>query len=75
MGAQAHSDGAVEVLLSPADVSRVLGVPTSTLASWRWAGTGPAYLRVGRHVRYRAADLDSWIEGQVRAAVPDTPPR
>ena len=76
MGAQTRSDtGGVEVLLSPADVSRVLGVPTGTLANWRWARTRPPFLRVGRHVRYRPGDLSDWIEGQIRAAVPDTPSR
>lgn len=76
MGARTRSDAAaVEVLLSPADVSRVLGAPAGTLANWRWARTGPAFLRVGRHVRYRPGDLSDWIEGQVRAAVSDTPLR
>ena len=62
-----------ERLLSPTDVAAVLGVPIATLANWRWARTGPAFLRVGRHVRYRRDDLNRWIATQVQ--VTDTPPR
>lgn len=54
------------VLLDPVEVGRVLGIPTATLANWRCAGTGPPFLRVGRHVRYRHGDLDAWIDARVR---------
>lgn len=52
----------VERLLSPADVAGRIGVPVATLANWRSGGVGPTYLRVGRHVRYRPADLEVWLE-------------
>jgi helix-turn-helix protein len=52
-------------LMSPIDVSRYLGVPPGTLANWRYLGRGPAFLRVGRHVRYRAADVTAWVEDQI----------
>ncbi|WP_303288263.1 AlpA family transcriptional regulator [Marinobacter sp. SS8-8] len=28
----------------------------------RWAGDGPRFLKLGRHVRYRADDVLAWIE-------------
>lgn len=52
-------------LLSPADVGRLLKIPVGTLANWRSGGKGPAFIRIGRHVRYRAPDLQRWIDGQV----------
>ena len=33
-----------------------------TLANWRTYGRGPAYVRLGRLVRYQVADLEEWIE-------------
>lgn len=52
-------------LMTPVDVSQYLGVPLGTLANWRYLGRGPAFLRVGRHVRYRAVDVTAWVEGQL----------
>ena len=54
-----------EPLLAPPDVARLLGVPTATLANWRSGRTGPAFLKVGRHVRYRRTDLEAWIDSRV----------
>ena len=51
-------------LLTAGDVASVLGIPTSTLANWRYQGLGPRYLRIGRHVRYESADLEAWLQGQ-----------
>lgn len=58
-------------LLTPVDVAEELGVPVSTLANWRYLGLGPRYLRIGRHVRYLAAEVDEWLERQrVRHTAP-----
>lgn len=46
-------------------VAMILGVPVKTLYQWRYKGVGPAGMRVGRHLRYRAADLELWIDGRV----------
>jgi predicted DNA-binding transcriptional regulator AlpA len=51
-------------LLRPADVAERIGIPVGTLANWRCDGRGPRYLKVGRHVRYRAADLETWLDRQ-----------
>ncbi len=53
-------------LLHAADVAELLGIPVATLANWRASGKGPPYLRVGRHVRYRAVDVEAWIAARVR---------
>lgn len=49
-------------LLSIGDLSDELGVPVSTIYTWNSRGTGPNYLKVGRHVRYRRADVDAWLD-------------
>lgn len=32
----------------------------------RWAGTGPAFRKIGRSVRYLGADLNAWLDQQAR---------
>ena len=51
----------LSVLMDPSEVSEYLGVPTGTLANWRYQGRGPVFVRVGRHVRYRAEDVGEWL--------------
>ena len=53
-----------ERLLSLADLSEMLGVPIHTLYRWRQHGEGPKGYRVGRHVRYRRAAVEAWLEGR-----------
>jgi excisionase family DNA binding protein len=53
-----------EPLLTATEVAAMLGIPTSTLANWRYQGLGPRYLRIGRHVRYLVEDVDDWIRTQ-----------
>lgn len=48
-------------LLTPQDVADRLGVSTTTLATWRCTKRYPlAYVKVGRLVRYRAGDVDTF---------------
>jgi excisionase family DNA binding protein len=53
-------------LLTPTEVAKELGLPPRTVEQWRYRNLGPRYVKVGRHVRYRPADIDVWIEQQVR---------
>lgn len=39
-------------------------VRPNTLEKWRVIGGGPAYLKVGRSVAYRVADLDAWLDAR-----------
>lgn len=55
-------------LLWPEQVAELLGVPIGTLANWRYQGRGPAFVKVGRHVRYRRNDVARWIEARVVGA-------
>jgi len=50
-------------VLSPALAARYLGVSEAVLRLWRSRGEGPLHFKAGEKlVRYRRADLDSWIE-------------
>ncbi|MDR1441881.1 MAG: helix-turn-helix domain-containing protein [Bifidobacteriaceae bacterium] len=62
-------------LLSTYQAADYLGVPRQTLAQWRCAKPpkGPAFVVVGRFVKYKRADLDSWIDAQ--RIVTEPPPR
>lgn len=51
-----------EPLMSPDEVATYLSMPRATLQLWRVKGTGPRGYRVGRHVRYRLADVELWLE-------------
>jgi excisionase family DNA binding protein len=51
-----------ERLLSLSELSELLGVPVATLYGWRHRGDGLAGYRVGRHVRYRRAEVEEWLE-------------
>jgi excisionase family DNA binding protein len=54
----------VERLLSRNEAAHLLGVPAKSLAAWAYTGRGPAYYRVGKHSRYRMADLEQWLAEQ-----------
>ena len=49
----------------------------------RWEGKGPVFIKLGRHVRYKAEDVFDWIEENARTCtregaptlVPDTDKR
>jgi excisionase family DNA binding protein len=53
---------AIEPLMTPGEVARFLGLPLRTIYRWRSRGDGPRGYRVGRHVRYRARDVEHWLE-------------
>lgn len=62
-------------LLRPRELSELLGVPVGTLANWRSARTGPPFVKVGRHVRYRTGDVDEWVAARVVEPETVTPHR
>lgn len=50
-----------DCLLREQDAADLLNLSVRTLQSWRVRLTGPAFVQVGRAVRYRRRDLLSWI--------------
>lgn len=57
-------------LLTPSEVGEHLRLSEKTLANWRCQGRGPEFLRVGRDIRYRAADVVAWLEGEQQPIAP-----
>ena len=55
---------AAEQLLTPIEAATYLQVPVRTVYAWRARRIGPPAYRVGRHLRYRAGDLEAWLAGQ-----------
>ena len=55
-------------LLSPEDLRVLLGVPLKTVYVWNAAGTGPRLLRLGKHVRYRREDVETWLDERAAAS-------
>jgi excisionase family DNA binding protein len=55
-------------LMTPQETATFLAVPVLTLTAWRQKRKGPRSFRVGKHVRYRRADVEEWLERQ--AATP-----
>jgi len=56
----------VDRLLTPAEVAGLLGVRVSTLATWRTRKGHPlAYVKLGKAIRYRSQDVESFINKHV----------
>jgi excisionase family DNA binding protein len=53
-------------LMTVEEVSAHLQVPVTTLYNWRYLGTGPACAKIGRHLRYRRADVEAWVDERVK---------
>ncbi len=51
-------------LLNGKEAAQLLRCTAAALARWRRIGGGPAYVKVGRLVRYQIEDLASWVEGR-----------
>lgn len=51
----------MDELLSTEQLAKALQVPITTLYQWRYKREGPPAMRVGRHLRYRMADVERWL--------------
>lgn len=56
-------------LLTTEDLAAEFGLPTATLHNWAYQGKGPAYVRVGRHRRYRRQDVDTWVASRALSSL------
>lgn len=55
---------ALDDLITADELSDRLGVKRRTVDEWRITGKGPAFIRVGRSVRYRPDAVDAWLLSQ-----------
>lgn len=47
---------------TPEELARIAKVQTQTLAKWRSQRLhGPRFIKIGKHVRYRRSDVESWL--------------
>lgn len=56
-------------LIDEPSLATRLGVSRSTLQSWRYAGRGPRFIKLGRMIRYRNADVDAYLRANTRGRV------
>ena len=61
---ETRPDSKPSSLMTTDELMTELKVPKSTLYAWRATGKGPRAIRVGKHLRYRRADVDAWLERQ-----------
>jgi predicted DNA-binding transcriptional regulator AlpA len=47
--------------LTEADAAARLGLKVAPLRAWRHQGRGPAFVRLGRAIRYLASDIDEFL--------------
>lgn len=55
-------------LIDEVELAERLGISRSTLQSWRYAGRGPRYMKLGRLIRYRNVDVDAFLSAAERGA-------
>lgn len=54
----------IRPLATPEQVAEYYGIPVATLYQWRLRAKGPRASKVGRHLRYRWADVEKWLDAQ-----------
>ena len=59
----------VKHLIDEGALASRLGVSRSTLQSWRYTGRGPRFIKLGRMVRYRVADVDAYLNSNTHGNV------
>jgi len=52
-------------LLSVEELADYLAVPVKTIYTWRHRNTGPQGFRVGKHVRFRWHDVQTWVAQRI----------
>ena len=51
----------MEPMLGVSELSELIGVPVSTIYDWRVKGGGPVAHRLGKHLRFKPADVEAWL--------------
>ena len=59
-------------LLNTRETAAYLGLGVSTVHKWRSIkSNGPPFLKLGRRVLYRRADLDAWLDTRLHRSTAD----
>jgi excisionase family DNA binding protein len=54
--------------LTTIELADYLQVPVATVYQWSSRGIGPRQIRVGRHLRFRMADVQAWLDARASGA-------
>jgi predicted DNA-binding transcriptional regulator AlpA len=52
----------MEKILNEKEVALATRLALPTLRNWRSLGRGPAYLKLGKAIRYRESDVQAYVE-------------
>ena len=63
-----YHEAPLPTLLTSRDVAALLGLKDRTIDMMRVTGKGPVFLKIGRLVRYRLSDVETWLAQQVRTS-------
>ena len=55
----------MQPLLTQRQASKMLALSERTIERLRVSGLGPKFVRCGRSIRYRVADLETWIASRI----------
>jgi len=55
--------------LTPEELAEELNVPMKTLYVWNHKRKGPAFTRVGKHVRYSRTAVDEWLANHTKQPI------
>lgn len=66
MSKQSSIEAAPNEYLPPHELAALTGVPTGTLAQWRYRGVGPTFIKAGRRVLYSRRAVEEWLEANTR---------
>ncbi len=64
-------DGHTHTYLTVSEAANYARTPEATLNTLRTRGGGPVFLKRGRRVLYRRADLDEWLCGGLCSSTSD----
>jgi len=70
-GAEPSAESDERTVLPTEHAAAYLGLSPKTLETLRTRGGGPPFLKLGRRVVYRKADLDTWLAARVRRSTSD----
>jgi excisionase family DNA binding protein len=62
-------------LLTPEELAAYLKIPVRTIYDWRTRQYGPPARKIGKHLRYRKADVEMWVQNPhpSTSAIPEIP--
>ncbi len=53
-------------LIDTRELSAMTQIPERTFDQYAYLGSGPAYIKIGRHRRYKMEDVEAWLESKRR---------